>query len=89
MTARPLQWPASPATDLGTFGGTFSIPYGINDYDWVVGWPEQTNGGDLRAFVYDGTRMTDLNSFLWNGRSLGSSWRPSATAARLNSPHLR
>jgi probable HAF family extracellular repeat protein len=82
MTARPLQWPASPATDLGTFSGA----YEINDYDWVVGWAEQTNGGDLRAFVHDGTRMTDLNSFLWNGRSLGSSWRPSAIRRTAKSP---
>jgi probable HAF family extracellular repeat protein len=59
--------PASPATDLGTLGGTLSGAYGINNYDWVVGWAEQTNGGGPRAFVHDGTRMTDLNSVLWNG----------------------
>jgi probable HAF family extracellular repeat protein len=59
--------PASPATDLGTLGGTLSGGSGINNYDWVVGWAEQTNGGGPRAFVHDGTRMTDLNSVLWNG----------------------
>jgi probable HAF family extracellular repeat protein len=58
--------PASPATDLGTLGGTLSGGYGINNYDWVVGWAEATNGGGPRAFVHDGTRMTDLNSVLWN-----------------------
>ena len=59
--------PASPATDLGTLGGTLGGALGINNYDWVVGWAEATNGGGPRAFVYDGTRMTDLNSVLWNG----------------------
>ena len=54
--------PASPAADLGTLSGG----YGINNYDWVVGWAEATNGGGPRAFVHDGTRMTDLNSVLWN-----------------------
>ena len=58
--------PASPAADLGTLGGTLSGGYGINNYDWVVGWAEATNGGGPRAFVHDGTRMTDLNSILWN-----------------------
>jgi len=61
--------PASPATDLGTLGGTLSGAYGINNYDWVVGWAEQTNGGGPRAFVYDGTHMIDLNTILWNGGS--------------------
>ena len=59
--------PASPATDLGTLGGTLSGAYGINNYNWVVGWAEATNGGGPRAFVHDGTRMTDVNSVLWNG----------------------
>jgi probable HAF family extracellular repeat protein len=60
---------ASPATDLGTLGGTLSGAYGINNYDWVVGWAEQTNGGGPRAFVHDGTHMIDLNTILWNGGS--------------------
>lgn len=74
-----------PATDLGTFGGA----YQSNDYDWVVGWAEQTNGGDLRAIMHDGTRITDLNTFPWNGRLLGSSWRPSAIRRAANPPHLQ
>jgi probable HAF family extracellular repeat protein len=63
--AVPQPDPVSPATDLGTLSGAF----GINNYDWVVGWAEQTNGGGPRAFVHDGTHMIDLNTILWNGGS--------------------
>jgi probable HAF family extracellular repeat protein len=59
--------PAVPATDLGTLGGTLSGALGINNYGWVVGWAEKTNGGGPLAFVHDGTQMTDLNTVLWNG----------------------
>jgi probable HAF family extracellular repeat protein len=59
--------PTAPATDLGTLGGSLSMAYGINNYGWVVGWAEQTNGGGPRAFVHDGTHMIDLNTVLWNG----------------------
>lgn len=57
---------SAPATDLGTLGGGLSMGLGINNYSWVVGWAEQTNGGGPRAFVHDGTRMIDLNTVLWN-----------------------
>ena len=59
--------PNLPATDLGTLGGSLSGASGINSYDWVVGWAEQTDGGGPRAFLHDGTHMIDLNSMLWNG----------------------
>ncbi len=59
--------PGLPATDLGTLGGSLSAGLGINNYGWVVGWAEQSNGGGPRAFVHDGTRMIDLNTILWNG----------------------
>jgi probable HAF family extracellular repeat protein len=58
--------PALPATDLGTLGGSLSGANGINNYDWVVGWAEATNGGGPRAFLHDGTQMIDLNNMLWN-----------------------
>jgi probable HAF family extracellular repeat protein len=57
---------ALPATDLGTLGGSLSGANGINNYDWVVGWAEATNGGGPRAFLHDGTQMIDLNTMLWN-----------------------
>jgi probable HAF family extracellular repeat protein len=59
--------PAAPATDLGSFPEQLSFGLGINNYDWVVGWAEQTPGGGPRAFVHDTTRMIDLNTVLWNG----------------------
>ncbi len=60
-----MQGGASTALLSTNFG--YSGAYGINNYDWVVGWAEATNGGGPRAFVHDGTRMTDVNSVLWNG----------------------
>lgn len=59
--------PSVPATDLGTFPEQLSFGLGINNYDWVVGWAEQTSGGGPRAFIHDTTRLTDLNTALWNG----------------------
>jgi probable HAF family extracellular repeat protein len=59
--------PALAAIDLGTLGGALSMGLGINNYDRVVGWAEQTSGGGPRAFIHDGTTMTDLNTRLWNG----------------------
>jgi probable HAF family extracellular repeat protein len=55
-----------PATDLGTLGGSLSGANGINNYDWVVGWAEATTGGGPRAFLHDGSQMSDLNTMLWN-----------------------
>jgi len=59
--------PAQPATDLGTFQEQLSFGLGLNNYDWVVGWAEQTSGGGPRAFVHDTSRLIDLNTVLWNG----------------------
>ena len=57
--------------DLGTLGGTFSEPHGINNKDWVVGG--STLQGDLNqhAFLWRHGHMIDLgtlggpNSIAW------------------------
>jgi len=46
-------------TDLGTLGGTGSEGLAINDSGQVVGW-SQTKAGTSDAFLWNGTRMTDL-----------------------------
>ena len=58
-------------TDLGTIGGTISIPYDINEQGLVVG--DSYTSGNLaqHAFVYDGTTMRDLNDLL---DSSGTGW---------------
>ncbi len=60
--------PAAPAaagggytiTDLGTFGGTYSVASAVNDNGIVVGQAEYPNG-DAHAFLYGGALpLTDL-----------------------------
>jgi len=46
-------------TDLGTLGGIGSEGLAINDSGQVVGW-SQTKAGTSDAFLWNGTRMTDL-----------------------------
>jgi probable HAF family extracellular repeat protein len=46
-------------TDLGTLGGTGSEGLAINASGQVVGW-SQTKAGTSDAFLWNGTRMTDL-----------------------------
>ena len=40
-------------TDLGTFGGGYTIPRDINETGKVAGYA-YTAGGDVRAFLWDG-----------------------------------
>jgi probable HAF family extracellular repeat protein len=60
--------------DLGTLGGVHSRAYAINDKGYVVGssdtiGDEDTKGTPdaVRAFLYDGTKMKDLNDLLPKG----------------------
>ena len=48
-------------TDLGTFGGSESKAYGINDNGQVVGYAYNTNAL-WHAFLYSGGNMTDLGT---------------------------
>jgi probable HAF family extracellular repeat protein len=49
--------------DLGTLGGETSRAFGINDSDEVVG-ESLTTGGELRAILYSGGVMMDLNNLI-------------------------
>ncbi|MCL5745253.1 MAG: PEP-CTERM sorting domain-containing protein [Acidobacteria bacterium] len=51
----------SPVVDLGTFGGSESWAYGLNDQGFVVGWAGKADG-TYHAFVWDGAVMTDLGT---------------------------
>ena len=59
--------PNSPAKDLGTLGGQNSGANGINNHNWVVGWSDPAGGGAIRAFLYNGSTIIDLNTRLVNG----------------------
>jgi probable HAF family extracellular repeat protein len=57
-TAQP---PRYTVTDLGTLGGTFSIPFGINSAGRVAGGATLP-GGSLHPFLWDDGHMTDLGT---------------------------
>ena len=50
-------------TDLGTLGGAYTDPWGINDAGQVVGYSDTTEG-DFHAFITgpDGMGMRDLGT---------------------------
>jgi len=51
----------SPVIDLGTFGGTESWAYGINNLGHVVGWAE-FELGNYHAFLWNGDSKLDLGT---------------------------
>ena len=53
-------------TDLGTFGGSHSYAFALNDAGQVVGYAE-TPQGQIHAFLYSSGKMMDLSSL----RSIG------------------
>jgi probable HAF family extracellular repeat protein len=53
--------PSSPVISLGTFGGSQSWAYGLNDHGFVVGSADEP-GGTYHAFAWDGTEMVDLGT---------------------------
>jgi MYXO-CTERM domain-containing protein len=57
--------PEGGVTDIGTLGGSHSYAYGINDAGVVVGWSYDSRGG-MRAFVWSGGMLFDLNDLVSN-----------------------
>lgn len=49
--------------DLGTFGGTERVAYGVNDSGYVVGTAQSTGDGSFRAFVYDVVIKHQIGTF--------------------------
>ena len=55
-------------TDLGTLGGSYSVPSAINTGGQVVGWADTAGNAGLRGFfLYSNGTMKDLGT-------LGGSW---------------
>lgn len=57
--------PYSAASNLGTLGGQGSQAFALNNARWVVGISDTPTSA--AAFLYDGTKMIDLNTTLVNG----------------------
>jgi probable HAF family extracellular repeat protein len=54
--------PGGGISTLGTFGGTYSGGYGINDSGQVTGEAYTAGNAAYRAFLYDGSGMQDLGT---------------------------
>jgi probable HAF family extracellular repeat protein len=55
-------WNAEDVTDLGTFGGTGSQAYSINDFGQVVGSAYLGGNSAVHAFLYGGAGLRDLGT---------------------------
>ncbi len=58
-------------TDLGSLGGTVTVPVGMNDHGEVVGYSSTANNAAAHAFLYRHGRMTDLGTL--GGTTSGAS----------------
>ena len=79
-TRHAFLWDESGMRDLGTLGGTESFPLALNDSGLVTGFSATSDNLQVRAFVWDGSAMHDLNQLitqtisemplLWQGEDL-------------------
>jgi probable HAF family extracellular repeat protein len=76
---RAFVWTNGIMHDLGTLGGLSSSAAAINSAGLVVGYATDTNEVS-NAFLYNGTRMVNLNEYL----PPGSGWTNLASADAIN-----
>jgi probable HAF family extracellular repeat protein len=74
-------------TDLGTFGGTVSESYGINNSGTVVGFAYTTGNAATLAFSYSSGVMTNLGTLGGTNSYLFNSNINSAGSCHPSSPH--
>src|SRR6185436_1700707 len=60
VTAQAQATPQYTVTDLGTFGGTASTAWGINNLAELAGESLFPGNGYRHAFMYSGGKMIDL-----------------------------
>jgi len=69
--------PVYRVTDLGTFGGTSSAAYAINEIGQVVGTAALAGNGPSHAFLYNGSGLQDLGVLPFSA----GDWGPPSSAA--------
>jgi probable HAF family extracellular repeat protein len=57
---RAVMWQNGIVTDLGTLGGTFNVPFAINNTGQVVGQSTTTGDATLHPYLWQNGVMTDL-----------------------------
>jgi probable HAF family extracellular repeat protein len=80
----PFLWQNGKMTDLGTFGGVFGFPNGMNNRGQVIGGSsvasnpgacnfENTNSG-CDPFLWDGEKLIDLSTSSFGGSPQSAFW---------------
>lgn len=61
-TADPFVWSKEGMIDLGSLGGTFGFPVGLNNRGQVIGVSNLTGDQINHPFLWDGQKLIDLNT---------------------------
>ena len=75
-----------PVRDLGSLGGFFSVPYGLNDSGQVVGWSYVKGNATGHAYLFDSGDMADLGTF---GGSNSVGWAINSSGTVAGYAHVR
>jgi probable HAF family extracellular repeat protein len=72
--------------DLGSFGGFFTVPFGLNDAGHVVGWSYLEGNAQGHAYLFESGEMIDLGTF---GGSNSVGWAINSFGAIAGYAHVR
>lgn len=71
-TADPFLWTKEDGMiDLGTLGGTFGFPVGLNNRGQVIGQSNLAGDQNVDAFLWDGEKLIDLSTNGIGGSFIG------------------
>jgi probable HAF family extracellular repeat protein len=71
-TADPFLWTKKGGIiDLGTLGGTFGFPVGLNNRGQVIGQSNLAGDQNVDAFLWDGKKLIDLSTIGVGGSFIG------------------